>query len=245
FVNELRVLSRLSHPHIVEILGFVEDAGNRIAWLVFPWEEKGNLREFLRLEEWEIPERVSLIQDVASGVEYLHTQNPPICHGDLKSLNILVNSSNRAVITDFGSAHIIQQTPKLSSRVAVAADSAGHIPPKPNEHPQLHMNASNTALTLTGPAYSLHWAPPEVLNGEAPDLPSDIWALGWIAWETVTGNYPFEELASEFDVTMRILEGRLPSIYDHDQLSQIFRLCSLMQRCWNPEPKEQPSATEC
>ena len=46
----------------MEIIGFVEDVDNRIAWLVFPWEDNGNLREFLRSGGWEIPERVSLVR---------------------------------------------------------------------------------------------------------------------------------------------------------------------------------------
>ncbi|KAG8911102.1 hypothetical protein FRC00_007067, partial [Tulasnella sp. 408] len=85
FVNELRLLDRLSHPNIVKIIGFVEDMENRIVWLVFPWEDNGNLRKFLRSGMWDVPERVSLIEDVALGLEYLHSRQPPICHGDLKS----------------------------------------------------------------------------------------------------------------------------------------------------------------
>lgn len=61
FVNELRVLDQLSHPNIIKIIGFVEDIENRIAWLVFPWEDNGNLRQFLRSGTWELPERVSLV----------------------------------------------------------------------------------------------------------------------------------------------------------------------------------------
>ncbi|KIO25930.1 hypothetical protein M407DRAFT_75132, partial [Tulasnella calospora MUT 4182] len=41
---------------------------------------------------------------VTYGVQYLHSQDPPIRHGDLKSINVLVTSKCRAVITDFGSA---------------------------------------------------------------------------------------------------------------------------------------------
>ncbi|KIO17100.1 hypothetical protein M407DRAFT_85297, partial [Tulasnella calospora MUT 4182] len=48
------------------------------------------------------------------GLEYLHSRKPPICHGDLKSLNILVSSSYRAIITDFGSARVLDD---LAERV--------------------------------------------------------------------------------------------------------------------------------
>ncbi|KIO17804.1 hypothetical protein M407DRAFT_32526 [Tulasnella calospora MUT 4182] len=129
-----------------------------------------------------------------------------------------------------------------STRLAASASTTF---PKNNEPLQFTVTASETALTLTGPACSLRWAPPEVLNGETLGLAGDIWALGWIAWEALTDDYPFEELKLDFEVTMRIIEGHLPSIYDHDQLSQIRSLCSPMQSCWKPEPKERPSAIEC
>ncbi|KIO24553.1 hypothetical protein M407DRAFT_51469, partial [Tulasnella calospora MUT 4182] len=48
------------------------------------------------------------IYDVSCGIQYLHIRNPPVRHGDLKSANILVNSRNRAVITDFGSARFLE-----------------------------------------------------------------------------------------------------------------------------------------
>ncbi|KIO19025.1 hypothetical protein M407DRAFT_31309, partial [Tulasnella calospora MUT 4182] len=184
-----------------------------IAWLVFPWEDNGNLREFLRSGTWEIPERVSLIRDVAFGLEYLHSRQPPVCHGDLKSLNILVNSSNRAVITDFGSARILRQTQELnadpSTRLAASASTTF---PKNNEPLQFTVTASETALTLTGPACSLRWAPPEVLNGEALGLAGDILALGWIAWESCWKPEPKERpSATECLKTLRWIPKAIPT----------------------------------
>ncbi|KAG8953350.1 hypothetical protein FRC00_006390 [Tulasnella sp. 408] len=162
FVNELRLLDKLSHPNIANIIGFVEDVEKSIAWLISPWEDNGNLREFLRSGTWEIPERVSL-------------------------LNILVNSSNRAVITDFGSARILRQIQEPNANSVIRpAPSADDASEKSNQPSQFTVTASGTALTLTGPACSLRWAPPEVLNGGELDLASDIWALGWIAWEDNT-----------------------------------------------------------
>ncbi|KAG8926185.1 hypothetical protein FRC00_003157, partial [Tulasnella sp. 408] len=85
FFNELRVTSGLDHPNIIKLVGFAEDDRAGIAWLLFPWEANGNLRDFLSRGLWDLPERVALIQDVAAGLDYIHRQQPPICHGDLKS----------------------------------------------------------------------------------------------------------------------------------------------------------------
>ncbi|KAG9042960.1 Nitrogen permease regulator 2 [Tulasnella sp. UAMH 9824] len=221
FVNELRILDKLSHPNIVEILGFVEHIAKGIAWLIFPWEDNGNLRDFLRSGQRKMAERLSL-------------------------LNILVNDSHRALITDFGTARVLRELQGFSTAVLVKPGVlAKPASPEDRDRPLIKVTASTTALTLTGPGYSLRWAPPEVLNGLPPNLASDIWALGWIAWEAVTDNYPFEELKSEFDVTMKIMEGQLPCTYSHEQLSQVYQLCSLMETCWKPGPMERPSAAEC
>ncbi|KIO32095.1 hypothetical protein M407DRAFT_67158, partial [Tulasnella calospora MUT 4182] len=152
--------------------------------------------------------------DVVTGVEYLHTRQPPICHGDLKSLNILVNSSYHAVITDFGSARS-----------------------KPDADAE-EQNASETTfeLTLTGPLYTIRWAAPEVLAGEENGLSSDMWAVGWIGWEIVTGKIPFEELSRDATVIACVVTGKLPAIREQAQLSHVLKLCGLISDCWISNP---------
>ncbi|KIO19361.1 hypothetical protein M407DRAFT_50892, partial [Tulasnella calospora MUT 4182] len=148
------------------------------------------------------------------GLRYLHTLPSPICHGDLKSLNILVSSSYRAIITDFGSAR---------------------------DCPQINVVPAGDQLTLTGPAWSLRWAPPEVVNGDRPGLSSDIWSAGWVCWEIMTNKLPFSELDSGTAITLRVIEGRVPSAGEDKHLSQIVRLCSLMTDCWAFNPQERPN----
>lgn len=60
--HEVSLLNDLSHENVVKIVGFVEDVGQRVAWMVFAWEKNGNLREFIRSANWELPERVSLVR---------------------------------------------------------------------------------------------------------------------------------------------------------------------------------------
>ncbi|KIO19868.1 hypothetical protein M407DRAFT_30482 [Tulasnella calospora MUT 4182] len=86
--HEVKVMVGLSHENIVRFTGFVEDFENEKAWIVLSWEPNGNVSEFLATGEWEIPERLSLIKDTFAGLEYLHTRQPPICHGDLKSVSL-------------------------------------------------------------------------------------------------------------------------------------------------------------
>ncbi|KAG8951566.1 hypothetical protein FRC04_005852 [Tulasnella sp. 424] len=207
FANEVLILSELSHPNIIELVGFVEDEKKDIAWMVLPWEENGNMRDFVLSRELEIPHRLSLvsgimengpttspdtvnglqqIKDVMSGIEYLHTRQPPICHGDLKSLNILIDSENCAVLTDFGSArvrkaHAIQSTEATRLVQEPATESASSEGNQTS--PEVQYCAATATLTLTGPQYTLRWAAPEVLLESNIDLPSDIWAFAWICWE--------------------------------------------------------------
>ncbi|KIO29550.1 hypothetical protein M407DRAFT_227302, partial [Tulasnella calospora MUT 4182] len=157
------------------------------------------------------------IKDTFEGLTYLHSRKPPICHGDLKSLNILVSSSYRAIITDFGSAR----------------------------KAKIQVGATGNQLTLTGPSWSLRWAPPEVVNGAATSLPSDIWSAGWVCWEIMTNQVPFPELDSDGVIVLTIIQGKVPSTREDGQLSQITRLCSLMTDCWKFDPKDRPGVAQC
>ncbi|KAG8977125.1 hypothetical protein FRB90_008900, partial [Tulasnella sp. 427] len=85
FVNELTIATDLLHPNVAEFIGFVEDFENGVAWMVLPLATHGNAREFLASGTYDIPERMYLIMGTLRGIRYLHEQDPPICHGDLKS----------------------------------------------------------------------------------------------------------------------------------------------------------------
>ncbi|KAG8915096.1 hypothetical protein FRC00_008014 [Tulasnella sp. 408] len=244
FAHEVEVMAGLWHESIVELIGFIEDLENGIAWIVLSWLPNGNVREFLATQEWEIPERISLIQDTFMGIKHLHSQRPPICHGDLKSFNILISSSNRAVITDFGSARAIN-VPEDE----VASDEDGQEvegnPTTEQARPQIHVGAAGNQLTLTGPRWKLRWAAPELVSGRCPDLSSDIWAAGWICWEAMTNKVPFPELKSEGVITLTVIQGEVPSPREDAQLAQLVALCSLMTDCWAVDPKARPTIDRC
>ncbi|KAG9024528.1 hypothetical protein FS837_005317, partial [Tulasnella sp. UAMH 9824] len=247
--REVDLLNDLSHDNVVKIIGFVEEADDGVAWMVFAWEKNGNLREFVRSANWELPELVSLVCDVARGLSYLHGRNPPICHGDLKSLNILVNSKHRAVITDFGSARSTVSTTdavvsSISGDVVTTIQRRTSTGVTPKEPLKAEVTATGQSITMTGPAWTVRWAAPELLDEALPSLGSDVWAFGWICWEAVTGNFPFD---GEHDavVIWRIVTRDLPTIRNNAQLGQIKTLCSLMEECWRLDANKRPTATRC
>lgn len=57
------ILASLSHPNIIQLLGFTEDAEDSVASIVVSWEANGNVREFLKSGDWDIPERISIVRE--------------------------------------------------------------------------------------------------------------------------------------------------------------------------------------
>ncbi len=88
-------------------------------------------------------------------------------------MNILVNEQGCAVITDFGSARRV----RLEDDEADVTSSSIKSPAK--------VTATSTCETLTGVGWTTRWASPEVLNGQRPNLPSDIWSFGWVISEVL------------------------------------------------------------
>ncbi|KDP31631.1 hypothetical protein JCGZ_14856 [Jatropha curcas] len=105
FINELESLSRLHHKNLVRLLGFCEESNERV--LVYEYMSNGTLHDHLHklqnspLITW--PARIKVALDAARGIEYLHEYAvPSIIHRDIKSSNILLDSSWTAKVSDFG-----------------------------------------------------------------------------------------------------------------------------------------------
>lgn len=175
--------------------------------------------------------------------------------------NVLVNSNLRAIITDFGSAHH-----PVTNGVNVRTERAENEP-QPEPPIEATFCLSTNTITLTSVHYTTRWAAPELLNGSDSSLASDIWALGWVAYEVrknpmshliqeprlrkfaskqVMTNYiPFQDVKGEAKVIIRVVRGDLPSISNDTRMLLIKALCSLVTQCWNIEPSKRPAAEEC
>ncbi|KAF7366200.1 hypothetical protein MVEN_00497100 [Mycena venus] len=116
FGREALIWRQLSHQNLLPFFGLYK-LDNRLC-LVSPWMNNGDLKQFLSNAQ-SLIDRVSLIADVAMGLEYLHSKH--VVHGDLKTANVLVTPSGRACITDFGLSTIVDE---LSRKFALSSHSA-------------------------------------------------------------------------------------------------------------------------
>ncbi|KAF9511657.1 hypothetical protein BS47DRAFT_1143588 [Hydnum rufescens UP504] len=85
--REIRVWTRLSHPNIVPLLGFIDEPHG--PGMVSPFFAEGTALQFLK--KYPDANREVLCLDVARGLQYLHSQKPPIIHGDIKGINVLIS----------------------------------------------------------------------------------------------------------------------------------------------------------
>ncbi|KAG8214132.1 kinase-like domain-containing protein [Butyriboletus roseoflavus] len=110
--------------------------------------------------------------DIASGLEYLHGMQPTVVHGDLKSLNIFVTTSERACLADFGLSTVHDSQISMATTVNGISGTAGYMAPE-------------LISVLEDPDGA-------ALLSRLDRRRSDIFAFGCITYEVYTGGPPFQ-----------------------------------------------------
>ncbi|KAG8941878.1 hypothetical protein FRC04_004055 [Tulasnella sp. 424] len=106
--READVWARLRHPNVQPFLGFRTQPK---PCLVSEWCENGDLVKYLNNNpDLSRPEKLEPLVQVARGLAFLHSQSPPICHGDIKPENVLMNGFCEAALSDFGLSRVIQES---------------------------------------------------------------------------------------------------------------------------------------
>ena len=107
-LKEAKILASLKHPHIMKLIGVTAIGHDERIALVL---EKGTttLRQFLNSFQKEVVPlqlKAQILQQVSEAVHYLHSQDPPIVHGDITGTNILLTDQYQVKLGDFGSAQL-------------------------------------------------------------------------------------------------------------------------------------------
>jgi serine/threonine protein kinase len=110
FVQEIIILSQLNHRNVARLLGCCLEV--EVPILVYEYIPNGTLFQFIHDNHGRaavsLEDRLRIAQESAEALEYLHLSiNHPTVHGDVKSLNILLDDKFMAKVTDFGASRIL------------------------------------------------------------------------------------------------------------------------------------------
>ncbi|KAL4395157.1 hypothetical protein AHAS_Ahas02G0223900 [Arachis hypogaea] len=130
FRNEVKMLTEIRHRNIVKLHGFC--LHSQCMFLVYEYMEKGSLFYALRIddeaEELTWSHRVNILSGAANALSYMHHDcSPPIVHRDVTSNNILLNSELHAVVSDFGTARVLDPD---SSNQTLKVGTYGYLAPE-------------------------------------------------------------------------------------------------------------------
>ncbi len=163
FEGERRILARLEHPHIARLLDGGVTDDGR-PWFSMEYVEGEPLLDHCVRADLPVVERLELFRSVCQAVQYAHASL--VVHRDLKPTNILVTPDGTPKLLDFGIAKV------------VGGDASEADP-----------GLTRTGFRPMSPAY----ASPEQVLGEPVTTASDVYALGVILYELLTGERPFGE----------------------------------------------------
>src|SRR5262245_9606283 len=222
FRREARLAASLNHPHIAGIYGFEDEDGAH--FLVMELIEGTVLSELLRSGPLPIDEALAVVEQIAEGLEAAHERG--VVHRDLKPSNIKITPSGQAKILDFGLAK--------AARGAAAGSSGTSDEGETGSSPGVSA-AITGQYTQPGTVFgTVPYMSPEQARGRAVDKRTDIWSLGCVLYECLSGRRAFDGDTGA-DVVGKILE-REP---DWDALPARTppRVRELLARCLEKDPK--------
>ena len=172
FVREAKILASLSHPNVATVFGLEESAGMK--FLVMECVEGETLARRLRDGTLPLDEAIRVVREVAAGVEAAHAAG--VIHRDLKPGNVMFKPDGKVKVLDFGLAR------EVGARIVDAAASSAEVGSR----------AEGGDLTLEGSVVGTPgYMSPEQLRGKSVDRRTDVFALGCIFYECLTGKLAF------------------------------------------------------
>ncbi|XP_038047196.1 dual specificity protein kinase splB-like [Patiria miniata] len=213
FQEEVEILYRLDHPHIVRFIGASIITPNLA--ILMEYMQK-SLFDALHVQEQDFTskEQHQILLHMADGLAYLHGFS--VAHCDMKSTNILLDSTDDGIvakISDFGLSMMKSETETSQSTAKVQG--------------------------VGTPKYSA----PEVLAGEELGLPAmckaDVYSMSVVAWEVICQEVPFSGL-NIHQLMRRVSSGDVNLKFPEDvQVGD--GLKDLLKECWSRDANKRPS----
>lgn len=220
FRREARAAAQLNHSHVVQIYDLVETvedpSGATSDWLVMELVEGQPLSEILR-DGPLTPERaVPLVREIVEGLAAAHGKS--LVHRDLKAENVMITEDGHAKILDFGLVKPLQAA--LSGSTAPLSDAS---------------------LTVEGKVMgTVRSMSPEQALSRPVDARSDLFSLGTLLYEMLTGKSPFEG-QSEVETLTRICSQPHPQVTQENPTVPR-ELAMLVDHLLQKEPALRPSS---
>lgn len=211
FVHEVELFASVAdHPNIAKIMDVSWFDGN--PFIVMPYYPK-SLTDYVRPGQGiDSDEVAEILRPIADALLYIH-QSVGIVHLDLKPSNILISQKNEVLVADFGISRIL---------------------PKPGP------DGICRKIFVSGGTGTLAYMSPEQILGGMLGPETDMFALGAITFELLTGSHPF--LSDTFEGTARNILTRSPSFGIRKRLSIPSNLRTITLACLSKDPSKRPTA---
>ena len=244
FEREARVLAKLQHPLIVGVYDFGEAivAERTVGWdqrrfaapahhddatrsdggpalelslshpttapdtrsyfyLMLEYVDGVNLREAMRAGRFTPDQALAIVPQVCEALQYAHSKG--VLHRDIKPENILLDTDGRVKIADFGIAKVFDPTIEASSSPLVPGGAS-------------ESEMAVTRLTATGAVLGtpLYMAPEQLISPNSVDHRADIFSLGVVFYEMLTGELPMGRFAppSEKSLANQQIDQRIDEV---------------------------------
>jgi serine/threonine protein kinase len=213
FEREAQAAARLSHDCVTAVYS-VGQLESDDPYIVMEYVDGNNLADILNAHgPFSIDETISLLVQISSGLAAAHEHN--IIHRDVKPANVLIdNKTGQATLTDFGVAAILETGSEALTRLTRIDERFGD------------------------PRYMS----PEQLRGETLTGQSDIYGLGIIGYELLTGKGPFDdpEIGNIVNAQLR----RPPPELNQLRVDVPQTLSDTLKRCLAKSPEHRPRAQD-
>ena len=222
FLDEARATARCHHENIVVIYEVGEHQG--YPYMVLEYLKGQTLRQWLREhaataasgQRTPVPpgRAVELMLPVVRALAYAHERG--IVHRDLKPENILLTQAGTIKVLDFGLAKLLPR-------------------PTPDEISQAHEHAGTAEIHSSALIGTLPYMSPEQMKVGVIDHRTDLWALGIMLFEMVTGAHPVPSRAMGDLLRIAHEKAPMPSVREHR--SDLGPLADIIDRCLGADHK--------